>query len=214
MTIYSTVVFIHVVSAIGRFIALAAEGAIFFRIRTAQSVEEARFFIRVFQRLRIIAIPSFLGVLVGGMYLASKWGRGIFWIPLALGATLLIMLIGGFATGRRIARLRKVLLNDKADLPSEALSAMTKDNALLLSYGPRMGLGLGMVFLMTAKPDLLGSLGALAAGCGAGLLGAAWMRRASSGVPRKTRLLKGGEPRSSRLSLHGSEQGPHLVRYP
>jgi hypothetical protein len=36
----------------------------------------------------------------------------------------------------------------------------------------------------------------------------------TSGVPRKTRLLKGGEPRSSRLSLHGSEQGPHLVRYP
>src|SRR5467141_2943099 len=109
MTIYSTVLFIHVVSAIGLFIALAAEGAIFFRIRSTQSIEEARFFVRVFQRLRIVAIPSFLGVLVGGMYLASQWGRGIFWIPLALGATLLIMLTGGFVTGMRIARLRKAL---------------------------------------------------------------------------------------------------------
>src|SRR6266404_193289 len=126
MTIYSTVLFIHVVSAIGLFIALAAEGAILFRIRSAQSVEEARFFIRVFQRLRLVAIPSFLGVLVGGMYLASKWGRGISWIPLALGATLLVMLIGGFITGRRITRLRKVLSSTENDVSIEALLAMTK----------------------------------------------------------------------------------------
>ena len=182
MTIYSTVLFIHVVSAIGLFIGLAAEGAIVIRIRSAQSIEEARFFIRVFQRLRIVAIPSFLGVLVGGMYLASKWGRGIFWIPLALGATLVIMLIGGFVTGLRIARLRKVLSSTENDVSIEALSAMRKSTALLLSYGLRVGLGLGIVFLMTAKPDLLGSLGALAAGCGAGLLVAAWMRRASNRI--------------------------------
>ena len=199
MTIYSVVLFIHVVSAIGLFIALAAEGAVVFRIRSAQSVDETRFFIRVFQRLRIVAIPSFLGVLVGGLYLASKWGRGILWIPLALGATLLIMLIGGFATGIRIARLRKVLSSTENDVSIEALLAMTKDTALLLSYGLRVGLGLGIVFLMTAKPDLLGSLGALAAGCGAGLLGAAWMRRASNrmGTVRcqwsQTRRLEAGQ---------------------
>ncbi len=182
MTIYSAVLFIHVVSAIGLFIALAAEGAIVFRICSAQSVEAARFFIGVFQRLRIVAIPSFLGVLVGGMYLASKWDRGFFWIPFALGATLLILLIGGFVTGIRITRLKKVLSSTENDVSIEALSAMTKDSALLLSYGLRVGLGLGIVFLMTAKPDLLGSLGALAAGCGAGLLGAAWMRRACNRI--------------------------------
>jgi hypothetical protein len=98
MTIYSAVLFIHVVSAIGLFIALAAEGAIVFRIRSARSVEQARFLIRVFQSLRIVAIPSFLGILVGGLYLASKWGKGTFWIPFALGATLLIMVIGGILT--------------------------------------------------------------------------------------------------------------------
>jgi len=199
MTIYSTVLFIHVVSAIGLFISLAAEGAIIFRIRSAQSVEALRFFIRLFQRLRLVAIPSFLGVLVGGMYLASKWGRGVFWIPLALGATLLILLIGGLVTGIRIARLKKVLSSTENDASIDALSAMTRDTALLLSYGLRVGLGLGIVFLMTAKPELLGSLGALAAGCGAGLLGAAWMRQASNrmGTVRcqwsQTRRLEAGQ---------------------
>ena len=199
MTIYYTVLFIHVVSVIGLFIALAAEGAILFRIRTAQSVDETRFFVGAFQCLRIVAIPSFLGILVGGLYLASKWGRGTFWIPFALGATLLIMLIGGLVTGKRIARLRNALSSDEIDLPIKAISAKTKDNALLISYGLRAGLGLGIVFLMTAKPDLPGSLGALAAGCGAGLLGAAWMRRASNriGTVRclwsQTRRLEAGQ---------------------
>jgi hypothetical protein len=199
MSIYSAVLFIHVVSAIGLFIALAAEGAIVFRIRSAQSLEEARFFIRVFQSLRTVAIPSFLGVLLGGMYLASKWGRGMFWIPLALGATLSIMLIGAFVTGVRIARLRKVLSSTENDVSIEALSAMTKDTALLLSYGLRVGLGLGIVFLMTAKPGLLGSLGALAVGCSAGLLGVAWLRRASNRIATvrcvwsQTRRLKAGQ---------------------
>src|SRR6267378_966696 len=133
MTIYYTVLFIHVVSVIGLFIALAAEGAILFRIRTARSVDETQFFVGALQRLRIIAIPSFIGILIGGVYLASKWGRGTFWIPFALGATLLIMLIGGFVTGIRIARLKKVLLSAENDVSREALSAMTKDAVLLLS---------------------------------------------------------------------------------
>jgi hypothetical protein len=199
MTIYSAVLFIHVVSALGLFIALATEGAIFFRIRTSQGLQEAKFFIRAFQRLRIIAIPSFLGILVGGLYLAQKWGRGTFWIPFALGATLLIMLIGGLVTGRRVARLKKVLSSTENDVSIEAIATKTKDNALLMSYGLRAGLGLAIVFLMTAKPELLGSLGAVAAGCGAGLLGAAWMRRASNRIGTvgclwsQTRRLKAGQ---------------------
>jgi hypothetical protein len=199
MTIYSAVLFIHVVSAIGLFIVLAAEGAIVFRIRSARSVEQARFLIRAFQSLRIVAIPSFLGILVGGLYLASKWGRGTFWIPFALGATLLIMVIGGILTGRRIAGLKKLLSSTENDVSIEALSAMTKDNALLLSHGLRMGLGLGIVFLMTAKPDLVGSLGGLVTGCAAGFLGAAWIRRVSNRVGmvdcvwRQTRRLEAGQ---------------------
>jgi hypothetical protein len=184
MTIYAVVLFIHVVSAIALFIALAAEGPLVFRIRSAQSVQEAHFFIRAFQRLRIIAIPSYLGVLLAGMYLASNWGGGTFWIPSALGATVLIMLLGGFVTGRRIARLKKVLLSTENDVSAEVLTTIAKDNALLLSYALRAGLGLGIVFLMTAKPGLTASLGAVSAGCAAGLLGALCMRRAFSRIAK------------------------------
>jgi hypothetical protein len=154
MTIYSVVLFIHVVSAIGLFVALAAEGMILFRIRSAQSTEEARFFIGAFQRLRVIAIPAFLGVLVGGLYLASKYGGGTFWIPLGLGSTLLIMLVGGIVTGRKMSRLRSALSKTGGVTSFDPILTGTRDSVLVLSYGLRSGLAVGIIFLMTAKPLL------------------------------------------------------------
>ena len=54
------------------FIAFLLEGVIFIRIRSARSIEQARFFTRAFSRLWVIYVPSFVGILVGGMYLVSN----------------------------------------------------------------------------------------------------------------------------------------------
>ena len=64
---------------------------------------------RTFARLRVIYIPAFLGILIGGGYLASRYGRGTGWIPLSVAATLGLMVIGGIVTGRRVERLRRAL---------------------------------------------------------------------------------------------------------
>ena len=56
MTIYSAVLFLHVLSAIALFIALLLEGVIFIRIRSARSIEQARFFTRAFSRLWVISV--------------------------------------------------------------------------------------------------------------------------------------------------------------
>lgn len=170
MTIYSVVLFIHVVSGIGLFVALALEGVILFRIRSARSTAEAQLFIGPFQRLRVIAIPAFFGILVGGLYLASKYGGGTFWIPLGLGATLLIMLVGGIVTGRKISRLRSALSKTGGVTSFDPISTGARDSALIFSYGLRLGLAVGIVFLMTAKPLLPLSLTALAVASIAGVL--------------------------------------------
>ena len=112
-------------------------------------------------------IPSFAGILLGGLYLASKYGGGTYWIPAALVATLTIMLIGGLITGRKMNQLTKKLAKSDGDF--DVLSALTNNRSLVLSYGFRWGLALGIVFLMTAKPDLWLSFFALVVGCFAGL---------------------------------------------
>ncbi len=171
MTLYSFVLFVHVVSAIGLFVGLALEGFGLPRIRWAQDAKQMQVFVRAFNRLHWIFIPSFAGILLGGLYLGSSHGRGTYWIPAALIAALAIMLVGGLIAGRKLNQLKKTL--NKDDETFEMLSVRAQGELLTLSYGLRLGKALGIAFLMTAKPGLWPSVSALVAGCGAGLIAAA-----------------------------------------
>ena len=175
MSLYSLVLFIHVMAAIGLFVGLALEGFVSIRIGKAADADQMRFFIRVFDRLRWIFIPSVAGILLGGFYLASQYGRGTFWIPAALIATLAIMLIGGIMTGGPMARLKKAMVN--AGTAFDALSLQARSRQVALSYALRLGLALAIVFLMTAKPDVWPSVVALSVGCIVGVAIASVIRK-------------------------------------
>jgi xanthosine utilization system XapX-like protein len=174
---FSFVLFIHVLSAIALFVAIALEGALLFRLRSARDRGELQFPVNGFRRLGMIYGPAFLGLLVGGIYLASKLGIRAPWIPLALGATLLVAIAGGLMTGRRMSRLRSRLNTDTNSL--ESLLSSAKSKTLLVSYGFRAGLAVGIVFLMTAAPSLALSVVALATGSVAGILLALRLQRFS-----------------------------------
>jgi hypothetical protein len=200
MTLYSFVLFAHVVSAICLFVGLALEGFVFLRIRGARDAKQMQFFIGALDRLRWIFIPSFAGILLGGMYLASHYGRGTYWIPEALIATVAIMLVGGLITGRQQNQLKKALRRGEETF--ETLSVRAKGTLLTVSYGLRFGMAFAIVFLMTAKPDLWPAVYALIAGCGAGLLVAAAIQKrlrvGSKGcIPWNHRALDDAAPSST-----------------
>ena len=168
MNVFSIVLFIHVLSAIALFIGLALEGVLLFRLRSSISLEQSRFFVRVSRRLGVIYGPAFAGVLFGGIYLASQLGSHAAWIPLALAATILILLVGGLVTGRTMSRLNNALSQDAASF--ESISAQARSRSLVLSYGFRAGLAVGIVFLMSATPSLIPSITALVVASLAGVL--------------------------------------------
>jgi hypothetical protein len=170
ISMLSAVLFVHVLSAMALFAALALEATVLIRVRSSRSIEQARASVHAFQRLRRIAIPAFLGVLGGGLYLASRYGSGTIWIPLSLAATLIIMLVGGLITGRRIGRLQKLVSSIDDAAPFERVSAQITDKALVLSYGFRLGLSVGIVFLMATQPEWPLSLAALGTGSIAGMV--------------------------------------------
>jgi hypothetical protein len=176
---FSVVLFIHVLSAIVLFIAIALEGFLLIRLRSASDREQLQFSSRAFRRLGLVYGPAFLGLLVGGIYLASKLGIHAAWIPLALGATLLMAIAGGLITGRRMSRLRNGLTADTRSF--ESLSAIARGKTLVVSYGFRAGLAVGIVFLMSAMPSLGPSLAALGTGSIAGILVALRLQRFSLG---------------------------------
>jgi hypothetical protein len=168
MSNLSAVLFIHVLSAMALFAALALEAAVLLRIRSSLNVEQARGGVLSFSRLRGIAMPAFLGVLVSGIYLAYLYGGGTTWIPASLMAMLLVMLVGGTVTGIKMARLKRLVSSTEEAGAIDVILARTQDRALILSYGFRLGLVVGIVFLMTAKPGLELSVAVLA---GAALVG-------------------------------------------
>jgi len=168
MNVFSIFLFIHVLSAIALFIALALEGVILFRLRSARGLDQSRFFVRASRRLGVIYGPAFAGILFGGIYLASQLGSHAAWIPLALGATILILLVGGIVTGRTMSRLNKALSQEAASF--ESISAQARSKSLVLSYGFRAGLAVGIVFLMSATPSLFPAVTALVVASIAGVL--------------------------------------------
>jgi len=189
MNTFSIVLFIHVLSAITLFIAIAFEGAILVRLRSAADLEQLNQAVRSSRRLGLIYGPAFLGILLGGIYLVSQLHIRAAWVPVALGATLLMGFVSGTTTQRVLSRLRKTLARNSSSF--DCLGRLARANALIVSYGFRAGLAIGIVFLMSATPPLVPSLAALVIGSGLGIVFALRLRR----IPASN--LKAAQPTAS-----------------
>jgi hypothetical protein len=152
---YSIVLFVHVLAALLLASSMSIEIVGLSRMRRANAVSEAQTWVNLAPRLPAIAGICALVLLVSGGYLTSKmtgWGFG--WPKVALGA---MFLIAPFAsmTSKRMRRVRQELV----DL-ANATAALDRvnDRFLKASLSVRSWILLGIIALMTAKPDLSISL--------------------------------------------------------
>src|ERR1700676_2050207 len=91
MTLYSTVLFVHVVSALGIFAALSLEAAALVRLRRATTASEARLWMEFAPGLPALAIGSLVFLLLSGIFIATQMsGWTLAWPRVALGALILI----------------------------------------------------------------------------------------------------------------------------
>src|SRR6266511_3753344 len=136
MSLYAIVVFLHIVGALGLFAALALEWASILSLRRATIADHAREWARLLASLRLVGAPALLTILVTGIYMmATRWG-GQGWIGVGFGGLVLVAVLGGILTGRR-------------------------DPILMVSLYLRTALALGIVFVMSVKPDTAGALTAM-----------------------------------------------------
>jgi len=149
MTLYSVALFLHVVGAVLLFVTLTVEGV---ALRQAAP--------RLLRLNRIVGPLSALGVLLPGLYMAAtSWGW-VAWIVVALASWLAIAVLGA------VNGIRIVALERSADF-----STGVRNPIFLISWTTRVGLALGVVFLMTVKPDVVAAVLAIliAAAAGAAL---------------------------------------------
>jgi hypothetical protein len=187
MSIYTIVLFLHVIGAIGYFISMGIWLFGFTAIRRAQRVEQVRTLAHLIGRLGPLFGISVLLILATGLYMAiTAWGLLTSWVLVALISLILIAPLGtAFIEPRRRAIDR--LAQDAPDGPlPQSLEQRTHDPVLLTALQTVTTLLLGIVFLMTNKPSLIGSFIVMAVALVLGLASGALVSRATSNTTQTT----------------------------
>ena len=157
MTLYPIALFLHVVGALGLFMALGLEWTSLLYLRRAATAEQVREWVAIVARLRWVYAPSFVALLLTGFYMTAVAWTEAGWVGVALAALLLIASLGMVLTGRRMAPIVRAAAVEHGSL-SPDLRHRLHDPLLWTSVQTRLAVALGIVFLMTVKPDLGGAL--------------------------------------------------------
>lgn len=180
MSAYTIALFFHVSGAIGYFVAMGIWLVGLAGIRRARRVEQVRVLTDLVGRIGPLFGISVLLILVSGLYMAiTAWGLLTAWIAVALVSLVLIAPLGTAAIEprrRAIARLAEATPDGPL---SEALARRTHDPVLLTALQTVTALLLGIVFLMTNKPELTGALLTMAIALVVGLASGVLVSRAS-----------------------------------
>jgi hypothetical protein len=168
MTIYTVVLYAHLLGAVALFIGQGIEWTASSLFRGASSTEQVRAWLRVFKVSPPLSGIGIAVLLLSGGYLAQRSGamkQG--WIPASLLAIGMALALGFALILPRMNKIRKTLpsLNEPV---SPELRARLTDPILLSAIRIRVLLAVGILYLMAAKmpftPSLLALLIALAVG--------------------------------------------------
>ncbi len=157
ISLYSVALFLHIVGALGLFIAIGLEWTSLLNLRRAATAEQAREWLKIFTSLRRIYPIAWLAILIPGFYMAATVWRGVAWITVSLAAVILIAALGAAVNIRRMGPIGQAAAVETGQLSAD-LRHRLADPLLWASLRIRTAIALGIVFLMTTKPGLVGAL--------------------------------------------------------
>ena len=170
MNIYNIMLFLHVSGAIGYFIGIGAWLFVLAGLRRAQRVEQVRALTNLVGMTGPLFAISVLLILAAGLYMAlTAWSLQTGWVAVAL---ISLVIMAPFGTAIIEPRRRAIgrLAREAPDGPiPESLEGRTHDPVLGTALQTLAALLLGIVFLMTTKPSLTGSIIVMAVALALGL---------------------------------------------
>jgi len=141
--------FLHVTAAMGIVAGLGIEGLTLVHLRAARNGADVRQSLTSSRYAQRIAGSSLLVAIITGLYLATVyWHWSGAWMGVAMLTIIAMAVVGGLMTGRATLRA----MRSPADALGSAAIAVLQAR-LGMSYTIRLGLFLGIVFLMTTKPE-------------------------------------------------------------
>jgi hypothetical protein len=157
MNSYSIALFLHVVGALGFFVALGLEWMSLQQLQRISTAEQLREWFQNSRGMRGLGGISMLVLLGAGIYMTIiAWG-GADWIGVAFGSVILMGVLGGVLSGPRMAAIQRSMGDETGNI-SSTLYQLIHHPLISLSIRLRIGMALGIVFLMCVKPTLVESL--------------------------------------------------------
>ncbi len=150
-------IFIHVVGALGFFVALGLEWTGLWQIRSARLPDQVRTWIEINKSAEKLGIISMLVMLLTGVYMMLiEWGL-VAWIVVTLASVVLMIVLMVAVTRPRIALIGQALTIEKG-VVSKSFYHLANQPLLWISLQTRVAIALGILFLMLGKLELTGSL--------------------------------------------------------
>jgi hypothetical protein len=162
MSVYSVVLFLHIVGALGLFVALGIEFLTVSRLRSAATAEQAREWLSALGGIRVVGPIALVTILFPGLYMAATSTGWQGWNVAALGAMIVMAALGAASNAARMPGIGRSIGPLRGPLPLDARLRL-RDPLVLSSILVRIGIALGVVLDMTVKPDVLGALVGLVA---------------------------------------------------
>ncbi|TMG54444.1 MAG: hypothetical protein E6H89_02690 [Chloroflexi bacterium] len=156
MTLYSIALFFHIAGALGVFAAPALDWVGITKLRGVRTVEQVREWAGVYGIVRALGGASVAALLIFGLYMtAVTWGP-TGWIGIGF-LSLLFIAVFGAVSGIRLSRVLAAAGSGEGSL-GEDLRRALQAPLFVASVRARTAVAIGVVFLMTVKPDAVGSL--------------------------------------------------------
>jgi flagellar biogenesis protein FliO len=155
MNYYALALYSHFLGLVALFVGYGLEWTASSKLRRADTGEQARTWLGLYRASLPLSGPGLLLLILSGGYLASLTGsmrQG--WMSASLLAIVLALIIGFALLLPRMKKVRAALPEGSATLQNDALTRV-KDPMIVTLIRVRFLLALGIVYLMTLKPDTL-----------------------------------------------------------
>jgi hypothetical protein len=154
MPIYTLMLFVHIVGAIGTFIGVGVWLFAALALRRTQTVGQVRALTSLIQPSGVLAIVSILLLGVAGFYMGiTVWGERATWIVVATISFVLLAPFGVFVIDPRLRAVAKAAAAAPDGPLPGTLATRTRDQLAGIGLSVYLCVLLGIVFLMTTKPS-------------------------------------------------------------
>jgi hypothetical protein len=156
MNYYAIALFLHITAAIGIYFGMAMEGLTLRHLGIAETNSQAWAWTNSMKIMKNVFSVSSVLLLISGIYLAEAvWG----WSPWVIMGLILLAALSGYGStnSKKIASSLFSLPKNNDPIPAETKNKLS-DPKHLKMYKLRLPVAAGIIFLMTVKPDWLGTI--------------------------------------------------------